>query len=95
MNSNNVKKYKLDDYYNSLTENFPFCKIDRVENKLSQCSVRLQYKIDKLRSLDMFVFENGFTVAYKPNGKAKCYDPLSPKQVVAIVKRIFDNYNVV
>ena len=86
------KKYLLNDYYSVLIENFPFCQIDIVENKLGQSSVRLKCKVNNFKTLDMFIFNNGFAVSYKPNGKSKCYDSLSPKEVSSIVKKILKNY---
>ena len=89
---NNAYKYQLEDYYRLLKRRFSFCIIDYAINKMGQPTVRIQYKIDKLKSFDMFVFEKGFCVSYKPNGKSKCYECLTPNQVASVIERVISCY---
>lgn len=83
--------YELQDYYDLLKNSFnPPIEVDLVRNKLGQDSVRIRYVIDKLKEFDLFIFGNGFAVAYKPNGKTKLYEHITPKQARQICKVCID-----
>ena len=87
------QKYQLEDYLAILQECFgDKCEIDIATNKVGQPSVRLRYHPGRLLSFEMFIFESGFAVSYKPNGKAKCYEYLTPKQAAAIAAMVLDWY---
>lgn len=81
--------YELQDYYDLLKNSFnPPIEVDLVRNKLDQGSVRIRYAISRLKAFDMFIFENGFAVSYKPNGRTKLYEYITPKQARAIAKQV-------
>lgn len=81
--------YELQDYYDLLKSTFNLpVEVDLVRNKLGQDSVRVRYVIDKLKEFDMFIFGSDFAVAYKPNGRVKLYEHITPKQVKAITYQI-------
>lgn len=83
--------YELQEYYNLLKETFSDpVTVDIVRNKLGQDSVRVQYKMNKLKEFDMFIFGSDFAVAYKPNGRVKMYSSITPKQAKQIAKASID-----
>lgn len=84
-------KYQLEDYYNILKPLYDDrVEVDMKRNKLGQPTVRVHYELNKLKVFDLFIFENGFAVAYKPNGKTKLYEHLTPKQARQICKVCID-----
>ena len=84
-------KYQLEDYYNILKPLYDdHVQVDMVTNKLGQSSVRVHYEINKLQVFDLFIFAPGFAVAYKPNGKTKLYEYLTPRQARQICKVSID-----
>lgn len=83
--------YELQDYYDLLKSSFaPPIEVDLVRNKLGQNSVRVRYVVNKLKEFDMFIFGSDFAVAYKPNGKTKLYEHLTPKQARQVAKACLD-----
>lgn len=83
--------YKLQDFYDILKEAFPEpVEVDLVRNQLGQDSVRVHHRIDRLREFDMFIFGSDFAVAYKPNGRVKLYESITPNQARKIAKASID-----
>ena len=81
--------YELQEYYDLLNDSFDYpVEVDLARNKLGQDSVRVRYVVNKLKEFDMFIFGSDFAVAYKPNGKVKLYDRITPKQARAIVVQV-------
>ena len=89
-----ANKYQLEDYFvalSTLKERYgDKYEVDIATNKIGQPSVRVQYKLSKARSYELFVFGFDFAVAYKPNGKTMCYTNLTPKQIIQMVKLSLD-----
>ena len=94
------QKYQLEDYYNILSDflckivdNASTCaQVDLVRNKLGQDSVRVRYKKSRLKEFHKYIFGSDFAVAYKPNGRVKMYESITPKQVKLIVERVLFHY---
>ena len=87
-------KYQLVDYFELLKERFgEKCDIDLLTNKLGQATVRLRYKINSIKTFELFIFESGFAVSYKPNKRTKLYEKITPKQAAQTVKMVIDWYD--